>query len=138
MRQTCTADNNNPQTSQITPTDRIVRVDSPTALLAVIPRLLGFIPQASVVVIGTSPPRSRIRVTLRYDLPDPPGLGVAADLAAHAADVISSQRLDAAVAVGYGPEILVTPVAEALRAALAGAGIELQEFLRVQDLRYWS
>jgi Domain of unknown function (DUF4192) len=138
MRQTCTAGNNNPQTSQTTHTDQIVRVDSPTALLAVIPRLLGFVPQASVVVIGTSPPRSRIRVTLRYDLPDPPGLGVAADLAAHAADVIGSQRLDAAVAVGYGPEILVTPVAEALRVALAGAGIELQEFLRVQDLRYWS
>jgi Domain of unknown function (DUF4192) len=138
MRQTCTAGNNNPQTSQTTHVDQIVRVDSPTALLAVIPRLLGFIPQASVVVIGTSPPRSRIRVTLRYDLPDPPGLGVAADLAAHAADVIRSQRLDAAVAVGYGPEILVTPVAEALREALAGAGIELQEFLRVQDLRYWS
>jgi hypothetical protein len=138
MRQTCTAGNNNPQTSQTTHTDQIVRVDSPTALLAVIPRLLGFVPQASVVVIGTSPPRSRIRVTLRYDLPDPPGLGVAADLAAHAADVIGSQRLDAAVAVGYGPEILVTPVAEALRVALAGAGIEVQEFLRVQDLRYWS
>ena len=118
--------------------DRIIRVDSPTALLAVIPRLLGFIPQASVVVIGTAPPRSRIRVTLRYDLPDPPGLGVAADLAAHAADVIRSQRLDAAVAVGYGPESLVTPVADAIREALAGAGIELQEFLRVQDLRYWS
>ena len=42
------------------------------------------------------------------------------------------------MAVGYGPEILVTPVADALREALAGAGIELQEFLRVQDLRYWS
>ena len=107
-------------------------------LLAVIPHLLGFIPQASVVVIGTAPPRSRIRVTLRYDLPDPPGLGAAADLAAHAAAVIGSQRLEAAVAVGYGPETLVTPVAEAMREAFADAGIELQEFLRVQDSRYWS
>jgi hypothetical protein len=89
-------------------------------------------------VIGTAPPRSRIRVTLRYDLPDPPGLGAAADLAAHAAAVIGSQHLDAAVAVGYGPETLVTPVAEAMREAFAAAGIELQEFLRVQDLRYWS
>jgi len=135
MRQTCTAGDNRPQTTH---PDRIVRADSPATLLAVIPHLLGFIPQASVVVIGTSPPRSRIRVTLRYDLPDPPGLGVAADLAAHAAAVIGSQRLDAAVAVGYGPETLVTPVAEAVREAFAAAGIELQEFLRVQDLRYWS
>ena len=76
-------------------------------------RLLGFIPQASVVVIGTGATRGRIRVTLRYDLPDPPGLGAAADLAAHAAAVIGSQRLDAAVAVGYSGGTLVTPVAEA-------------------------
>ncbi len=138
MRQTCTAGDDNPQTSQTTHVDRIVRVDSPTTLLAVIPHLLGFIPQASVVVIGTGPPRDRIRVTLRYDLPDPPGLGAAADLAAHAAAVIGSQRLDAAVAVGYGPETLVTPVADAIREALPRAGIELQEFLRVEDLRYWS
>ena len=135
MRQTCTAGDNNPQTTH---PERIVRADSPATLLAVIPHLLGFIPEASVVVIGTAPPRSRIRVTLRYDLPDPPGLGVAADLAAHAAGVIGSQRLDAAVAVGYGPETLVTPVAEAIQEAFADAGIELQEFLRVQDLRYWS
>jgi Domain of unknown function (DUF4192) len=138
MRQTCTAGDNNPQTTQTPRAERIVRADSPVTLLAVIPHLLGFIPQASVVVIGTAPPRSRIRVTLRYDLPDPPGLGAAADLAAHAAAVIGSQRLEAAVAVGYGPETLVTPVAEAMREAFADAGIELQEFLRVQDLRYWS
>jgi hypothetical protein len=135
MRQTCTAGDNNPQTTH---PERIVRADSPATLLAVIPHLLGFIPEASVVVIGTAPPRSRIRVTLRYDLPDPPGLGAAADLAAHAAGVVGAQRLDAAVAVGYGPETLVAPVAEAIREAFSDAGIELQEFLRVQDLRYWS
>ena len=81
MRQTCTAGDNNPQTTH---SERIVRADSPATLLAVIPHLLGFIPQASVVVIGTAPPRSRIRVTLRYDLPDPPGLGAAADGGAQA------------------------------------------------------
>jgi len=138
MRQTCTAGDSNPQTTQTSYPERIVRADSPATLLAVIPHLLGFIPQVSVVVIGTAPPRSRIQVTLRYDLPDPPGQGAAADLAAHAAAVIGSQRLDAAVAVGYGPETLVTPVAEAMREAFADAGIELREFLRVQDLRYWS
>jgi Domain of unknown function (DUF4192) len=135
MRQTCTAGDSNPQTTH---PERIIRADSPATLLAVVPHLLGFIPQASVVVIGTAPPRSRIRVTLRYDLPDPPGVGAAADLAVHAAAVIGSQRLDGAVAVGYGPEALVTPVAEIMLAEFSGAGIELQEFLRVQDDRYWS
>ncbi|MFI5068282.1 MAG: DUF4192 family protein, partial [Streptosporangiales bacterium] len=49
-----------------------VRVSSPADLLAVVPRLLGFHPTASLVVIGAGPPRGRIEVAFRYDLPDPP------------------------------------------------------------------
>jgi len=116
----------------------VVRVGSPAALLAVIPYLLGFVPEASVVVIGLTPPRDRVRVTLRYDLPDPPEADLIADLVAHAVGVISSQQLTAAIAVGYGPEALVTPVAEALRDATLEAGIDLHDVLRVEDGRYWS
>ena len=61
-----------------------------------------------IVVIGTSPPRDRIRITLRYDLPDPPGAGISADLAAHAVGILGQQRLPGAVAVGYGREALVS------------------------------
>jgi hypothetical protein len=78
----------------------VIRAGSPTALLAVVSHLLGFVPDMSLVVIGTAPPRDRIRVTLRYDLPDPPDAGMAADIAAHAAGVLGAQRLPAAVAVG--------------------------------------
>jgi uncharacterized protein DUF4192 len=116
----------------------VVRAGSPAALLAVVPHLLGFVPEMSMVVIGTSPPRDRIRVTLRYDLPDPPGMGIAADLAADALGLLRAQRLPAAVAVGYGPEALVTPVAEALRVAAGRAGIALHDIIRVTDGRYWS
>jgi len=115
-----------------------VRPGSPGELLAIVPHLLGFVPQASLVVIGTEPPRDRVKVTLRYDLPDPPGIGVSADLAAHAAGVIGSQRLTAMMAVGYGPETLVDPVVEALRCAAQQTGIDLRDFLRVEDGRYWS
>jgi Domain of unknown function (DUF4192) len=132
MEQTLTAGDDTPQT------DLIVRVSSPRTLLAVIPHLLGFMPQASMVVIGMSPPRDRVRVTLRYDLPDPPDAALAAEIATHAADVIGSQRLTAAVAVGYGAELLVTPLADALLDATRQAGIDLQDILRVQDGRYWS
>ena len=51
--------------------DLVVRAGSPAALLRLVPHLLGFVPEASLVVIGVAPPRDRIRVTLRYDLPDP-------------------------------------------------------------------
>jgi Domain of unknown function (DUF4192) len=107
-------------------------------LLRLIPHLLGFVPEASLIVIGVAPPRDRIRVTLRYDLPDPPETDQITDLAAHALGVLSAQRLTAAVAVGYGPEALVAPVATGLREAAWQAAIDLREFLRVAGGRYWS
>jgi precorrin isomerase len=133
MNPTISAEDAASQTSPVR-----VRVGSPATLLAIVPHLLGFLPEASLVVIGTAPPRDRVKVTLRYDLPDPPDEDLAADIAAHAASVIAAQRLTAVVAVGYGPEALVTPLAEVLRDAFRQAGTELREFLRVQDGRYWS
>jgi hypothetical protein len=115
-----------------------LRADSPEALLTIVPHLLGFLPQASLVVIGTEPESDRIKVTLRYDLPDPPGAGAAAELAAHAVGVLGSQQLTALVAVGYGSRALVDPVAGALRAAAAPAGIDIGDILRVEGRRYWS
>ena len=141
MRQAITAGGDTPQTppdSRAAQPGVVVRVDSPAALLAVIPHLLGFMPEASVVVIGLTPPRNRVRVTLRYDLPDPPDADLVADIAGHAAGVISSQRLTAAIAVGYGPEPLVTPVADAVRDAAQRGGIDLHDVLRVEGGRYWS
>src|SRR5579863_7770466 len=141
MRQTATAGDDTPQTPQNCPDPEpgiVVRVSSPPALLAVIPHLIGFWPAASVVIIGLTPPRDRIRVTLRYDLPDPPDADLAADIAAHAAGVLSAQHLTEATAVGYGSETLVLPVADALRTQTWKAGIDLRDFLRVQDGRYWS
>ena len=139
MRQTIAAGDDLPQAQhdQQQPT-LVVRPSSPCALLRLIPHLLGFVPEASLIVIGVAPPRDRIRVTLRYDLPDPPDPDLVADITAHALGVLSAQRLTAAVAVGYGPEALVAPVATELREAAWQAAIDLREFLRVQDGRYWS
>jgi hypothetical protein len=134
MTQTLTAGDDLPEDQ---PT-LLVRAGSPAALLRLVPHLLGFVPETSLVVIGVTPPRDRVRVTLRYDLPDPPEPGLAADLAAHAVAVLSGQRLSAAVAVGYGPETLVTPLADELRGAAWQAGIDVHEFLRVTGGRYWS
>ena len=132
MRQTIAAGDDLPQAQhdQQQPT-LVVRAGSPATLLRLIPHLLGFVPEASLIVIGVAPPRDRIRVTLRYDLPDPPAADLVAEIAEHALGVLSAQRLTAAVAVGYGPEALVAPVARELREAAWQAPIELREFLRV-------
>jgi Domain of unknown function (DUF4192) len=115
-----------------------VRVTSPASLLAVVPHLLGFQPASSLVLIGTTPPRAQVRVTLRYDLPDPPDAEIAMEIAGHAAAVLHAQRIETAAAVGYGPGALVTPVADALRERAAETGLRITELLRAENQRYWS
>jgi len=115
-----------------------IRVDSAAGLLAVIPHLIGFRPDRSMVILGIAPPRERIRLGFRYDLPDPPDAETAAHIAGHAVGVLARQQLSMAVLAGFGPGQLVTPVIDALRAATAAAGIGLREVLRADEGRYWS
>ena len=115
-----------------------IRVDSVAGFLAVVPHLLGFHPSQSMVVVGLNPRRGRIVLGFRYDLPEPPDAAKSREIAQHAARVLTQRRIKIAIAAGYGPGTLVTPVAEALRAALLGAGVTLRDLLRVQDGRYWS
>jgi Domain of unknown function (DUF4192) len=115
-----------------------VRIGSPEEVLAAIPYLLGFHPTRSIVVIGARPPRDRIHVSFRYDLPDPPDSGYASEIARHATTVLANQGVTLAIVAGYGPGSVVTPVAEQFRCHLAEAGVELREMLRAEDGRYWS
>jgi Domain of unknown function (DUF4192) len=115
-----------------------VRIGSPAAVLAVVPHLLGFIPSKSLIVIGAGPPRDRINVTLRFDLPDPPNARTAREIAQHAVSVLTGQQQAMAVIIGYGPGSLVTPIADAVRRAARRGGLELRDVLRVEQDRYWS
>ncbi|MGA2830138.1 MAG: DUF4192 family protein, partial [Streptosporangiaceae bacterium] len=58
-------------------------VGSPAALLAVVPHLLGFVPDNSLVIIAAGAPHGRIHMTFRFDLPDPPDPDATAGIAAH-------------------------------------------------------
>src|SRR5580692_10256635 len=80
----------------------LLRVGSPDSVLAVIPGLLGFHPTRSLVVVGAGPPRGRIQVAFRYDLPEPPDPGAAAKIAAHATSVLVKHQLTLAIVAGYG------------------------------------
>lgn len=117
---------------------KAVQVGSPAAVLAVVPHLLGFMPSKSLIVIGAGPPRGRVRLTLRFDLPDPPDAGAARDIAAHAISILIRQRQALAVVIGYGPGHLVTPIADVFRDEAPRAGLELRDVLRVEGGRYWS
>jgi len=113
-------------------------VGSPAAVLAIVPHLLGFVPAKSLVIIGAGQPRGRIQVTFRFDLPDPPDPEATAAVAAHAVTLLTRQELTMAIVIGYGPGPLVTPLADAIRGAVAGTDLQLRDVLRVDEGRYWS
>ncbi len=117
---------------------KVVRITSPSSLLALVPQLMGFEPRLSIVVIGTRPPRGQVQLTVRFDLPGTPDPGTADEVARRALSVLVAQGFRTGVAVGYGPGRLVTPVADALRGRAAGLGFRLTEVLRAEDRRYWS
>lgn len=113
-------------------------MNTPAGVLAIVPHLLGYRPSKSLVVLGVAPPRARVKVGFRYDLPDPPNAATAGEIAGHAMAILARQRITMAILVGYGPGSLVTPVADAFRAAAGSARLTLREVLRAEDDRYWS
>jgi len=120
------------------PAESRIRVGSLAGFLAIVPHLLGFHPERSMVVVGLDASRGRVVLAFRYDLPDPPDAASSKDIADHAAAVLAARRIKTAIAAGYGPGTLVTPVAESVRSALGGSRIGLRDLLRVEDGRYWS
>ena len=113
-------------------------IGSPAAVLAIVPHLLGFVPDKSLVIIGAGQPRGRIHVTFRFDLPDPPDPDATAAIAAQALTLLNRQELTVAIVIGYGPGPLVTPLTDAIRQTMTGTGLELRDVLRVDEGRYWS
>jgi Domain of unknown function (DUF4192) len=111
---------------------------SPEAVLAVVPHLLGFYPERSLVVIGLSGQPSQVSVTFRYDLPDPPHAPQIADIAEHVTSVLKRQEIHAAMMIGYGPEALAVPVLDVVMRTLMLTGVCVGEVLRAEAGRYWS
>jgi hypothetical protein len=115
----------------------LLRASSSDAVLAVVPHMLGFYPDRSLVVLGLGD-RNRVRMTFRYDLPDPPDLELAADIADHAAYVLTREKIASAMLIGYGPAHLVNPVVARAADSLAAAGLQVHDALRADGGRFWS
>jgi hypothetical protein len=115
-----------------------IKVSESSTFVAVVPHLLGFHPVNSLVIIGIAVPDGQVRISFRYDLPDPPDQELTRDITAHAIAVFDREHLTVAAVVGYGSGALVSPVADAFRHSLPGAGIRLADVLRVEDGRFWS
>ncbi|MGD9988399.1 DUF4192 domain-containing protein [Pseudonocardia sp.] len=111
-------------------------VRGPGELVAAVPVLLGFHPARSLVVVSTHGPGLRtVGVTLRADLPGPPGCATAAEVdelcamvARSLVEAAGAGPVGAAVvvvdaAVDGGPAPGVAALADAAAAALLAAGV---------------
>jgi hypothetical protein len=115
-----------------------VRAGSGADLLALVPHLLGFYPDRSLVVLGLGGKRPTVRVAFRYDLPDPSDAALAADTAEHATSVLRREHLTAAMLVCYGPAALVGPVLATAMDVIGGDGVWVVDALRAEGGRFWS
>jgi hypothetical protein len=115
-----------------------ITAGTPEAMLALVPHLLGFYPSQSLVVVGLSGKRHRVRVTFRYDLPESADPEMSADIAEHAASVLRRERIGLAALVGYGSSATVVPALATATDWLTASGIRLAEVLRAEGGRFWS
>jgi hypothetical protein len=117
--------------------DQVLSVSTPADLLALVPYLLGFHPERSVVVVALRD--HRLVVVTRTDLPEP-GAGRQAVRARvkQIASQLAANGATAAIVIGYGPAEAVTAVVDAARDALPLHDVSLREALRVADGRYHS
>jgi hypothetical protein len=117
----------------------VIRITSPVTLLNLVPYLLGFHQDNSVVIIGAKGPRSRVRVTQRLPLHEPPVIQRVTEFnAEHAVSMLTSQECSRAFVVGYGPEACVAPFAGYFRDQAIEHGVAVPEILRAEGRRYWS
>lgn len=110
-----------------------IKINGPGDLVAVVPHLLGFAPESSLVVVGLD--ESGIQCTFRVDLPE------RTEDADHVHDFVAQlvrNNCDRVIAIVYGPEPIALAVASVTGRRLDAAGIEVFDILRVDQGRYWS
>jgi hypothetical protein len=111
-----------------------ITIKEPADAIAIVPYLLGFHPQRSLVALAIDD--ARVKGTMRLDLAQD-----AADMAERIrllADVLTGNHIHQALLIGYGKGSQVTPAVDAAMEALREAGISISEALRVDEGRYWS
>ncbi|WP_433347638.1 DUF4192 domain-containing protein [Microtetraspora malaysiensis] len=113
-----------------------IRLSSPADLIAVVPYLLGFYPESSLVVTMIDTENSTVGGAVRFDLPSDPA--DAARLARHLTGILTRNTARQVTLIGYGTGAQVTPVIDAVTDALKTAGIEVMDALRADEGRYWS
>jgi hypothetical protein len=109
---------------------------SPDDVIAIVPYLIGFDPEESLVAIGLT--GKTVGFTGRVDLPtDTAELPDYRYVVEHLA-AATARNATACILVAYGPATIVTAVMDLARQAMTASGLPVLEALRVTDDRYFS
>jgi hypothetical protein len=117
---------------------RKIRISSPESLVRLVPILLGFRPEASIVILGAEPPRGTVKMTVRFSLDGMDAPEVATYNIDHVLNMLTRQDSSMAVVIGYGPDERVTPFIKLFQEQASQHNLKLTELVRVEDNRYWS
>ncbi|MCI0687385.1 MAG: DUF4192 domain-containing protein [Sporichthyaceae bacterium] len=119
---------------------RVLRVRTEADLVTVLPYLLGFHPEHSLVVVCQTEQREPYRLCLmRFDLPDPASTG---ELLDEVAATVSRVETHTAWIVVYAEDAALPgdggPLVAGLAARLGARGISTGAAIRVHDRRWWD
>jgi hypothetical protein len=113
----------------------VARLTTPAEFVAMVPMLTGFVPRESAVVVSLRPPRKRIGLTMRFDLPPP---GLAGALADEVADRLAEDGAAAALLVVYTEAAGRLPEQGLVERVEDACGVPLEDALLVRGGRWWS
>jgi hypothetical protein len=113
----------------------VARLTTPAEFVAMVPMLTGFVPRESAVVVSLRPPRKRIGLTMRFDLPPPELAGALAD---EVADRLAEDGAAAALLVVYTEAAGRLPEQELVERVEDACGVPLEDALLVRGGRWWS
>lgn len=120
-------------------TDRLtIHIHSTEDMLALIPFIVGFQPDASLVLVAIDPRDRGVLFTARISLPTTPESSAALP---EALEVVTAHLTPlsgvSVVLVGYGPADPVQTAVDTATDTMRQAGIPIRETLRVADGRFW-
>jgi len=117
----------------MSPQTESIKIHGPGDLVAVVPHLLGFVPESSLVVAGFN--ELGYQCTFRVDLPEQ------TEDALDVPDLVGQLlRSDCGqcIPIVFGPESMAVAVTAVTCLRLSAADIEVLDVLRVEHGRYWS
>lgn len=117
----------------------VIRAHGPSDLVAMLPQLLGFRPQESLVLLALRGPRQRLELAMRIDVPaDDAASEAVGALAVRARRAGADAVLALVVSEHQPPGPVGARLAAALTERLAAQDLQVVDVLRVGHGRWWS